>query len=209
MISPRPLYHFLVIATTQFVLIVAAIFVLLPTGLLVQLPWRMLGILFSYNIIVATLLAVLLTNCSLQNEPAVTKGAGLILGHLVGLFLGAFLGSKYGGLLWGLAGGAALYFVVGWIGSKISTAAAAVLEKLAPPRRESDVERLIRSAPRNRPSWTVYGAAIPALFLAAAMLVKTAGWPLGQYANVLPSAGTAIAVLSLISIMIQWLRRTR
>lgn len=208
---PRPIFHFLVSATTQLILIVGALLILLPTGILFQLPWSMLSALFIYNIIVATLVAVVLTNHSLQNKPAVVKGAGLVLGHLVGLVLGGFLGSKYGGPVWALVGAAVLYFVVGWVGSKVSVAAGTGLEKLASPPWESDADKLIRTsaARRNRLSWCVYGAAVPAVFLAAAMFVKIAGWPIGQYAHVLPTARIVIAPLSLLSILIPWLRRTR
>ncbi len=208
---PRPVFHFLVSASTQLILIVGALLILLPTGILLHLPWSMLTALFVYNIVVATLVAVVLTNHSLQNKPAVIKGAGLVLGHLVGLVLGAFLGSEYGGPVWALVGAAVLYFIVGWVGSKVSLATGAALEKLAAPRWESDADKLVRTsaARRNRPSWCVYGAAVPAVFLVAAMFVKMAGWPIGQYAEVLPTARIVIAPLSLLSILIPWLRRTR
>ncbi len=210
MTIPRPLYHFLVSGITQFVLLIAAALLLLPTGLLLQLPLATLGIIFLYNVIIATLVAIVLTNNSLENQPAVIKGAGLILGHLVGLTLGAFLGSRYGGTLGAILGGVLLYFVVGWFGSRISIAAAAELEKLSTPRWKNDQEKLLRaSVRRKRPAWLVYGATVPALLLAAAMFVKVAGLPVGAYASVLPVARTVIAVLSLISIMVPWLRRTR
>ncbi len=210
MTMPRPLYHFLVSGITQFVLLIAAVILLLPTGLLLQLPLPMLGAVFLYNVIIATLVAIVLTNNNLDNNPSVIKGAGLVLGHLVGLTVGAFVGSRYGGTLWAIVGAAALYFLVGWIGSKVSTATATELEKLNAPRWESDRDKLLRSSVRRkRPVWFVYGAAIPPLLLVAAVFVKIAGLPVGQYASVLPMARTVIVVLSLISILIPWLRRTR
>ena len=210
MTVPRPIYHFLISGITQFVLVIAAAVVLLPTGLLLQLPLAMLGVVLLYNILIATLVAIMLTNNSLENEPAVVKGDGLVLGHLVGLMLGAFLGSMYGGPLWAIAAGAILYFVVGWIGSRISIAAAAELAKLGTPRWESGRDKLVRaSLQRKRSAWFVYGAAIPALILVVALFVKVSGWPVGTYASILPIARAVIAVLSLISIMVPWLRRTR
>jgi hypothetical protein len=206
----RPLYHFFISGITQFVLAIVALVVLLPTGLLVELPLGMLGALFLYNVLIATLVAVILTSNSLENKPAVTKGEGLVLGHLVGLVMGAFIGSKYGGPAWAILGGAGLYFFVGWIGSKISRAADAEWEKLRKPRWQSGAEKLVRSSlQRKRPAWLVYGAVVPAVFLAAAILVKIAGLPIGPYASALPGARMVIAVLSLISILVPWLRRTR
>ena len=210
MTVPRPIYHLLISGITQFVLVIAAAVVLLPTGLLPRLPLIILGVVFLYNVLIATLVAVVLTNNSLENEPAVIKGDGLVLGHLVGLVLGGFLGSTYGGPLWAIVAGAALYFLVGWIGSRISIAAAAELGKLSRPRWESSRDRLVRaSTQRKRSAWFVYGAAIPALILVVALFVKVSGWPVGPYASILPVARMVIAVLSLISIMVPWLRRTR
>ncbi len=210
MTMPRPLHHFLVSGITQFILVIAAALILLPTGLLFQLPLGTISALFIYNLLIATIVAIVLTSNDLQNKPAVIKGAGLVLGHLVGLMLGAFVGEKYGGTLWAIIGAAALYFIVGWIGSKISAAANAELEKLSKPPYETSVDRLVRaSVRRNKPAWCVYGAAVPALFLLTAIFLKTSGIPLGPYARVLPIARMVIAVLSLISILIPWLRRTR
>ncbi len=210
MIFPKPLHHFLLSGITQFVLLIAAALVLLPTGLLSQLPLDMLGVLFVYNVLIATMVAVILTNHSLQNQPAVVKGIGLVLGHLVGLILGAVLGSRYGGLLWAIAGAGALYFLIGWVGTKISCAANAELEKLGAPHLESDAEKLVRSSiRRDRRAWFVYGAAVPVLLLVIAVFLKTSGWPVRPYTSVLPTARMLIAALSVISIMIPWLRRTR
>ncbi len=207
---PRPLHHFLLAVITQFVLVIAATVALLPTGLLMQLPLDMLGVLFIYNVLIATMVAVILTSNDLQNKPAVVRGIGLVLGHLVGLILGAFLGSRYGGLLWAIVGAATFYFLIGWIGTKISVAANAELEKLSTPHWESGAEMLVRSSVRrSRRAWFVYGAAVPVLLLVIAMFLKTSGWPVGPYTHVLPTARMLIAVLSVISIMIPWLRRTR
>ena len=210
MTVPRPLHHFLISGITQFILLIASVLVLLPTGILFQLPLGMLGALFLYNVLIATLVAIVLTSHSLENKPAVTKGAGLVIGHFVGLVLGAFIGSKYGGTLWAILGAGGLYFIVGWVGSRISVAADLELEKLGTPRWQSDSEKLIRaSQQRNRPAWFVYGAIVPAFLLVAAIFVKIAGLPVGPYARVLPMARILIAALSLISILIPWLRRTR
>src|SRR5512140_3658321 len=126
---PRPLYYFLISTLTQLALALTAMLVLLPTGLFGQLPWSMVGFLFAYNIIVATLLAVVLTDRSAENKPAAVKGGGLVLGHLVGLLVGGFVGSRLGGLLWAIGAAAMLYFVFGWLGGRISRYVAGVLER--------------------------------------------------------------------------------
>lgn len=210
MTVPRPLHHFLVSGITQSVLVVAAVLVLLPTGLLFQLPLGTLGAIFLYNVLIATLVAIMLTNHSLENTRAVVKGAGLVIGHLVGLVLGAFIGAKYGGTLWAILGGGALYFFVGWVGTRISMAADRELEKLGAPRKQSAAEKLVQSSQRRgRPVWRVYGAAVPGLLLVAALFMKISHLPVGIYASDLPIARAAIAALSLISIAVPWLRRQR
>jgi hypothetical protein len=207
---PRPLHHFLVSGITQFVLVIAAILVLVPTGLLFHLPLGTLGAIFLYNVLIATLVAIILTNNSLENKPAVVKGAGLVIGHLVGLVLGALIGAKYGGTAWAIVGGAVLYFLVGWLGTRISIAADSELEKLGAPRWQSPADKLVQSSlRRNKPAWCIYGAAVPALLLVAAVFVKISGLPVGPYTSVLPNARVLIAILSLVSITVPWLRRTR
>ncbi len=206
---PRPLYHLLTTTITQIVLAMGAILILLPIGLLGHLSWSMVSILLAYNVIVATLLAVILTNRSAENKTPVLKGEGLVIGHFVGLFLGAFIGIHLGGTAIAIGSAALLYFAIGWLGSKISFAVGTELDRLASSPQESANDRLIRSAARrNMNSLFVYGAAIPAVFLLAAVFVKSSGLTFPQYPEILPTARMVLVALSLLSILIPWLRRS-
>ncbi len=205
--TTKPLHHLLVTVITQGILAIGAIFVLLPTGLLGRVPWGTMGFLFSYNVIIATLVGLILMNASPENRNAVLKGGGLVLGHLVGLVLGAFLGALYGGAALAIVGAAVLYFVVGWIGSKISFTVGGELEKLSGPAMETDAQKLIRCAARRRTNSTfLVGAVVPAVFLAAAVFVKSSGLDVAQYPAVLPTARIALSALSLLAMISPWLR---
>jgi hypothetical protein len=207
---PRPLYYLLVTTITQFILAIGAILIVLLTGLLGRLPWSMIAFLLAYNIIVATLVAVILTNNSLQNKKPVLKGGGLVLGHLVGLIVGGFVGSHYGGAVMAAIGAVALYFVVGWLGSKVSYAVGGELDRLSSAPTESDAEKLIRSAARRSTNTLfMYGAVIPALFLVAAIFLKSSGLAIAQYPAILPVARILLIAVSLLSVLIPWLRRSR
>ncbi len=206
----RLLYYLLISILTQLVLGIAAFVVLLPAGLLGQLPWNMIGFLFAYNIAIATLVALMLTNNSLENKHAVIKGGGLILGHFVGLLLGGFVGLKFGGLLWSSGAAALLYFLFGWIGARISMAVAAQLDRESAPASSRDLQTALRRAARpTTSSLFLYGAVIPGLLMAAAVLLRSSGLPFAQYDYVLPTARTVLVVLSLVSIAIPWLPRRR
>jgi hypothetical protein len=206
---PRPLYFLLVTVVTQFILAIAAVIAFLPTGLLGQLPLSMIGFLLVYNIVVATLVAIILTNNSLQNKSAVIKGGGLVLGHLVGVIVGGLIGSRYGGTASAIAGAAVLYLVVGWIGSRMSVAVASYLDRQAAPPSPHDLETALRLARPNTSSLFLYGAVIPALLMAAAIFLKTSGLQVARFPAILPTARLILVVLSLFSILIPWLRRTR
>ncbi len=208
--KPGLLYHLLVSILTQLVLAIAAFAVLLPAGLLGQLPWSMIGFLSAYNIAIATLVAVMLTNASSENKHAVIKGGGLVLGHFVGLLLGGFIGLKLGGIPGAIGAAAVLYFLFGWVGSRTSLAIAAQLDREAAPASSRDLATALRYASRpSTSSLFLYGAVIPGLLMAAAVLLRSSGLPFTQYSHVLPTARMVLVVLSLISIAIPWLPRRR
>lgn len=207
---PRALYYLLITVVTQLVLAVLALLILLPTGLLERMPWGMIVIALAYNIVVATLAAILFTRNGDENKPGMLKGSGLILGHLVGLMLGAFVGLRYGGALGAITGAASLYFLLGWIGSRISVSAGAELDRRTKPAFQTGAERLIRAAAdRRAPSLFVYSGVIPALFLIAAIFAKSNGLAVAQYPEVLPAARMLLIALSVLSMLIPWLRRGR
>ena len=207
---PRPLYHLLVTTSTQFILAVGAIIVLLPIGLLGHLPWGMMGFLLAYNVIVATLAGVFLASNSAQNKTPVLKGEGLVLGHLVGLILGAFIGIHNGGLGAAIGGAILLYFLVGWLGSRISFAMGCELDRLTSASTETSSERLIRSAAERKTNPVfIYSAIVPASLLMLAIFMKSSGLTIPQYPDVLPTARIILIVLSVLSILIPWLRRSQ
>ncbi len=207
---PRTLYYFLVTVVTQLVLGVLALLILLPTGLLDRLPWSMIVFVLGYNVIVATLAAVMLTNRSIQNKPAMLKGDGLVLGHLVGLMLGGFIGLRYDGVIGTLIAACALYFILGWIGARISITVGSELDRRATPAYQTSAEKLVRAAAdRRTPSLFIFSGVIPALFLIAAIFLKSYGFPVGQYPKVLPAARMLLIALSVLCILIPWLRRGR
>ena len=202
-------YYFLIGLATQFVLGLVAFAILLPAGLLGQLPWRMIGFLLAYNVLIATLVAVMLTNTSEENKPAAVKGGGLLIGHLVGLLLGGFLGLRYGGILWAIGAAAALYFLLGWVGGRISLALGARLDRRAAPASPRDLQTALRLARPTTSSLFLFGAAVPAVLMGAAVLLRSSGLPLAQYPAILPAARAVLTILSLVSIAIPWLRRTQ
>jgi hypothetical protein len=206
--ASRPLYYFLVSIITQFILAAGAIIILLPTGLLSLLPLQMTGALMAYNVAIATFVAAIISGQQGQNERSIQQGAGLVLGHLVGLVVGGFLGSHYGGPVWAIGGAVICYFLVGWIGSRISLAVGSELERLATSSGEPEQRAETRTAKQNASPLFFYGAVVPLFFMTAAMFVKTSGIIVPPYSDVLPTARIVLIVLSLCSIAIPWLRRT-
>lgn len=206
---PKPLYYLVVSTLTQVALAIAALLVLLPAGLLGQLPWGMIGFLFVYNVLVATLIAVVLTDHGLGNRAAVIKGAGLVLGHFVGLLLGGYLGLKLGGPGWAVAAAAALYFLFGWAGARISLALSAYLNRQAIPAVARGPRTSLQLARPANSTLFVYGAVIPGLLMALAVLLRNSGVAFARYADVLPAARNVLVALSLISILAPWVRRSR
>ncbi len=205
----RPLQYLIVAAGTQLLLGIAAVVVLLPTGLLTSLPWPMLAALLTYNVLIATLIAIIVNRHTLTGSSADVRSVGLVLGHFVGLVLGASLGWKYGGTPWAIAGASALYFAVGWVGSQVSLRASDEFAHLTTPRRETNAEKLIRASRRPQRTWYIFGASIPAMVLLIVLFLKTTGWAVGEFANMLPAARTVSVGLSLLSILIPWTLRSR
>jgi hypothetical protein len=206
--ASRPLYYFLVTAITQFVLAVGAMLVLAPTGLLAHLPLELLGGLLAYNVAIATLVAAIVAGNVGGDEQAVQRGAGLLLGHLVGLIVGGVVGGHYGGTLWAIAGAVVLYFVVGWIGSRISLAVGRELESLANSTVEPKSRIQLRTGKTNPSVVFFFGALIPLFLMMAAMLVRQSGLPVAQYSQVLTEARMVLVLLSLVSIVLPRIRRT-
>jgi hypothetical protein len=206
---PRPLYYFVLSLVTQVVLAIFALAIVVPIGLLGQLPWSMIGFLFAYNVVIATLIALALNSHSPANEAPMTRGCGLVLGHLVGLLVGGFLGLKLGGFVWSIAAAAVLYFAFGWIGSRISAAVGAYLDRGAVPASPLGFRTAFRLTRPKDSSLFLYGAIIPGILMAAAILLRSSGLAFAQYPAVLPTARTALVVLSLISIIIPWVQRVR
>jgi len=205
--ASRPLYYFLVTIITQFILAIGAMILLVPTGLLASLPLQMLGILMAYNVLVATFVAAIISGQQGQNEESIERGAGLVLGHLVGLVLGGFVGGEYGGPVWAIGGAVICYFVVGWVGSRISLAVGNELDKLSTATYEPQSRIQVRTAKQSPSYLFFYGAVVPLFFMTAAMLVKTSGLPVALSPEVLPTARLVLIGLSLFSIAIPWLRR--
>jgi hypothetical protein len=206
--ASRPLYYFLVTIITQFILAAGAMIILLPTGLLSLLPLQMMGALMAYNVAIATFVAAIISGQQGQNERSIQQGAGLVLGHLVGLVVGGFLGSHYGGPAWAIGGAVICYFLVGWIGARISLAVGGELERLAASSEEPEQRAETRTAKHNASPLFFYGAVVPVFFMTVAMFVKTSGVIVPPYSDVLPTARIVLIVLSLCSIAIPWLRRT-
>ncbi len=206
--ASRPLYYFLVAFLTQFVLAAGAMIVLLPTGLLATLPLPMLGALMAYNVAIATFVAAIISGQQGQNPQSIQKGTGLVLGHLVGLVLGGFLGSHYGGIAWTIGGAVIGYFLVGWLGSRVSLGIGTELERLATAAMEPQPRAEVQATRPTASFLFFYGAVVPMFFLTAAMLVKSAGVHVPPYPDMLPAARIVLIVLSLCSIALPWLRRT-
>ena len=202
----RPLYYFIVAAITQIVLIVAAILLIAPTGLLGHLPWTMISFLLLYNIFISTVVAVIIARDGSADRLAVLKGSGLVLGHLVGLILGGFVGAHYGGVTWAIGGAVILYFIGGWIGSRISLLVGNQLDRTASAALEPPSQIQVRRRKQNTSALFLAGAVIPLVLMVAAVIVRSAGLPITQYPQWLPAARILLALLSIFSIMVPWLR---
>jgi hypothetical protein len=206
---PGPLHYLVVSFITQFALAVTALAILLPAGFGGRLPWDTIGFLFAYNIAIATAIAMLLTNHSLGNKAAVTRADGLLLGHLVGILLGGFLGLQLGGAVGALAGAVLLFLVFGWIGSRISLKVGAYLDRGAAPAPRRDSQLALRLARPSNSTLFIYGAIVPGFLMALAVFLRGSGLPFAQYPAILPTARNILVILSLISILVPWVRRTR
>ncbi len=205
----RPMYYLLVTVITQLVLAMGALLVLAPTGLLGQLPLSMLSFLLIYNILIATLVAVILAHNGSPDRSGILKGGGLVLGHLVGLIMGAFAGAHYGGLGWAMGAAIVLYFVVGWLGSQLSAWIGNELDRVNAAALESPSRIQVRHAKPKTSEVFLFGGVIPLLFMAAAVFLKSSGLSTAQYPDALPIARLLLALLSILSILIPWVRRAQ
>ncbi len=185
---PRPIYYLFIATATEFVLAVGAVIALLVADLLSALPLTTIGFLLIYNTLIATLVLLMLAKNDGQDKTVIVKGGGLILGHLVGLVLGGLLGSKYGGVLWAIIGAIGLYFIIGQIGSTLSSTIGLEVDRLTAPSKKRGLQNTMQLA-KPKPSYLfTYGALIPALFMAAAVFMKDAPFAVAQYPGILPSA---------------------
>ena len=193
---------------TEFVLAVGAVTVLLVTGLASQLLSDRIGFLVGYNVVIATLVLLVLANNNGQDKKVILKGGGLVLGHLVGLVLGGLLGLRYGGVAWAIVGAIGLYFIVGQVGSRISFAIGTEVDRLTAPSRKPTYQNTTRLAKPKASFLFTYGAVIPALFMVAAVFLKTSAFTMAQYSGGLSTARVLAVALSLSSIVLAWLLRT-
>ncbi len=206
---PRPIYYLFIASATEFVLAVGAVIALLVADLLSELPLTTIAFLLIYNTFIATLVLLMLARNDGQDKTVIVKGGGLILGHLVGLVLGGLLGSKYGGVVWAVIGAVGLYFIIGQIGSTLSSTIGLEVDRLTAPYKQPVVKNTMQLA-KPKPSYLfTYGALIPAMFMAAAVFLKEAPFALAQYSGILPSARIAVIALSLGSMLLAWILRTR
>jgi hypothetical protein len=130
---PRPIYFVIMVLITELLLVIGAMLILLPTGFLSRLPWEVLGFLLIFKTVIAIIAAILVGGMQpLKSRVLVSRGIGLILGHIVGLLLGGILGGRYGGLLLAIIGMVGGYLLVGQVGSRISYAVGLQLERLVP-----------------------------------------------------------------------------
>ncbi len=126
-LASRPLHQLKIALATQSVLVAAAATVFFLVGSRTRVPWGVFIPLQAYNRIVVSLIAALLTTRESRSTGRAARMTGLLLGHLSGLLLGAFLGIRHGGPFLGAAAGIVMYFVLGWLSSRISSAADSVL----------------------------------------------------------------------------------
>jgi MFS family permease len=168
----------------------------------------MMGALMAYNVVIATFVAAIISGQQGQNERSIQQGTGLVLGHLVGLVLGGFIGGHYGGPAWAIGGAVICYFLVGWIGSRVSLAIGAELERLATASSELQLRAEVGTAKPTASFLFFYGAVVPLFIMTAAMLVKTSGVHTPPFPSLLPTARIVLIVLSLCSVAIPWMRRT-
>ena len=204
--TPRPIRYFLVDTVTQIILCIAALIVLFPIGLLGHLPWSTLGFLLFYNILIATMVAVILAHNGSPDESAIIKGGGVVIGHLVGLLLGAFVGARFYGVAGAIGGAVVLYFVVGRLGSQVSAWVGRGLDHLTAAALEPASQIQIRHGRQNPTTLFLFGAVIPMLSMAGAIFVKSSGLTVVHLQAMLPTARFALALLSIISIVLPRLR---
>jgi hypothetical protein len=205
--KPRPIYYLFIATMTEFVLAVGGVIVLLAAGLGSQLPSERIGFLLAYNVIIATLVLLVLANNNGQDKKVVLKGGGLVLGHLVGLVLGGLLGLEYGGVAWAIIGAIGLYFIVGQIGSGVSFAIGAEVDRLTAPSKKSAHPNTTQLAKPKASLLFAYGAVIPALFMVAAVFLRISPFALAQYSAGLSTARVVVIALSLSSIVLAWILR--
>ena len=206
---PQPLYFFIVIVITELILVSGALLILLPTGFLKQLPLDIFGYVIIYKTIIAIIVVIIMGRNRWAERQNILKGGGLLLGHVVGMLLGGSLGVRYGGGFWGLLGAVVLYLLVGRIGMKVSFAIGNQLDRLSSPTEQVDADSTIRSIRPSALLLSLYGIIAPALFVLIAVLISSSGVPVSEYSESLLTARIVVITLSLISITLPWLLRTR
>ena len=135
---PRPIYFVILVLITELILVIGAVLILLPTGFLGQLSLNVFGFLLFLKTVIAIIAVIIAGDMEpLQSRMLFSRGAGLILGHVVGLLLGGILGGRYGGPLLGIIGMVGGYLLIGRVGSKISYAIGLQLERLFPSEEKA------------------------------------------------------------------------
>jgi hypothetical protein len=144
-----------------------------------------------------------------QETAVLVKGGGMILGRIVGLLLGGILGGRYGGVFWAIVGVISLYLIIGRVGAKISTVIGYQLDRIFSSTEKPDTDNAIRSARSNGLLFSIYGIVVPALFMVIALLLNNLAFSTSKYSEELPIARIVVIVLSLFSVFLPWLLRTR
>jgi len=206
---PRPLYYLLITTTTELALVSGAVLILLPTGFLKNLPLGVLGFLLVYKTIIATIVLAIMARKRWQENAVIVKGGGMLLGHIVGLLLGCILGGRYAGVFGAIVGIIVFYLIVGRIGAKISSAIGNQLDRIISPTEGTETVNTVRLARSTGWLLITYGLVVPALFLMIAIFMNTSAISIMQYSKELPTARIVVIALSLFSILLPWLLRTR
>lgn len=206
---PRPLYYLLITTITELILVSGAVLILLPTGFLKDLPLDVLSFLLIYKTIIATIVLIIMARKRWQENAMIVKGGGMILGHVVGLLLGGILGGRYGGVFWAIVGVISLYLIVGRIGAEISSAVGNQLDRIFSYSEEIESVSTVQLARPTGLLLIIYGLVVPALFVVIAILLNSSAVPISKYSEELPAARIVVITLSLFSILLPWLLRTR
>jgi len=206
---PRPLYYILITTITELILVSGSVLILLPTGFLKQLPLGVLGFLFAYKTVIATIVLIIVARNRWQEHLTIIKGGGYLLGRVVGLLLGGILGGRYGGIFWGIVGAVSFYMIFGRIGAKISFAIGSQLDRIFSPSQDAESVSTLQRALPTRWLLIIYGVVVPALFVVIAIFLNRSAISISQYSKELPTARMVIIALSLLAIVLPWFMRNR